>query len=533
MTDKMIPISFEELLGKLIREYKESKTFMQVPVKRIMDDVPIGPAAGPHTQMAGNIVAAYAAGASYFELKTVQILEGEELQIKKPCIYVGHEVFNTEWSTELTVEEAQNEYIKAYLLIMILAKEFNLGTKNSIHFIMSVGYDLEGIKSLKVDTFLNNMIDARNTAEWKNDIEYVKENLNLFQNIKEEYIENISPNICNTVTLSTMHGCKSDEIEKIALYLINEKNLNTYIKMNPTLAGKEKIQEILAYKGYKNIHFKNEIFEKDITLENAVEMIKNVKKEADKKGNEFGIKLTNTFPVIIENNELDGEDMYMSGPALYPISIYVAYLLAEKFQGEIPISYSGGIDVSNISEILDTGIKPVTLSSFLLKQGGYKNITRLVEKIDSWKEKKSIDADLLKKISEDAEINMKYDWKETKIRKTNCKEYSSLCSVCNNCVDVCPNRANVKVTIEDKKYVVHRDRLCNECGCCTFSCAMGHIPYKEKIMLTENEKQFEICNGSKVLYIKNEGKYKFDEHTEKIKEWIKNVIKAGYEKGCF
>lgn len=532
-TDKMIPIPFEELLNKLLREYRESNTLMQVPVKRMMNNVPIGPAAGPHTQLAGNIVAAYAAGASYFELKTVQILESEELQIKKPCIYVGHEVFNTEWSTELTVEEAQNEYIKAYLLINVLGKEFNLGTKDSVNFIMSVGYDLAGIKSLKVDKFLNNMKNAADTVEWKKDINYIKANMNLFKKFNKEDIGKISPQISDTVTLSTMHGCKSTEIEKIALHLINEKQLNTYIKMNPTLAGKEKIKEILEKKGYKNIHFKDEIFEKDITLDNATEMLMRIKEEADKQRKKLGIKLTNTFQTIIQNNELAGEEMYMSGPALYPISIYVAKLLAEKFKGDILISYSGGVDVSNILEILETGISPVTVSSFLLKPGGYKNITRLAQKAASFKSLDKIDVKRISTLSEYAQSNEKYNWKETRQIKQSSKEYSSLCAKCNNCVDVCPNRANVKVVVEDISYVLHRDRLCNECGCCSFSCAMGHVPYKEKLMFVEDEEQYKICEGEKVLYTIDRQKYSYEGNEKEIPEDIKEIIEVGYGKGCF
>ena len=406
----MIPISFEELLQKLLKEYKESMTFMGVPVKRINNAAPIGPAAGPHTQLAGNILAAYAAGASYFELKTVQILEGKELNIKKPCIYVGHEVFNTEWSTELIVEEAQNEYIKAYLLIQVLSREFQLGNVDAVHFITSVGYDLAGIKSKKVDEFLENMKNAENTFEWKKDIKYLKENIDLFQNVRASEISEISPEISDTVTLSTMHGCKSSEIEKIAVYLIKEKKLNTYIKMNPTLAGKDKIQKILKQKGYMNIHFREEIFEEDITLDHAIDMLENVKAIAEIEGRKFGVKLTNTFPTMIENNELEGNDMYMSGPALYPISIYVASLLAERFKGEILISYSGGVDISNIQEILETGIAPVTVSSYLLKPGGYKNISRLLEKAASWKYMEVIDVKKLKCLAKSVDENTKYDW---------------------------------------------------------------------------------------------------------------------------
>lgn len=532
MGDRMMPISFEELIQKLLKEYKKNKTFMGVPVKRVVDDSPIGPAAGPHTQLAGNIIAAYGAGASYFELKTVQILDGEELKIKKPCIYVGNEVFNTEWSTELTICEAQNEYIKAYIILNVLSKELGLGKKESIHFIMSVGYDLDGIKSKKVDNFLENMKNAENTYEWKKDIAFLKEHIDLFENFTLKDVEEILPQICNTVTLSTMHGCKSNEIERIALYLINEKHLNIYIKMNPTLAGENKIREIFKYKGYDNLQFKEEIFKKDISLDNAIEMLKRVKDAADAANKKFGVKLTNTFPIMIENNELDGEEMYMSGPALYPISIYVAGLIAEKFNEDISISYSGGTDLSNIQEILNTGISPVTVSSILLKPGGYKNLTRLVEKSASCKPYKSINVQKLKNLAEDAEKNVHYNYKKTVHREKIYKEYSKFCAICNNCSDVCPNRANVKIQVEDKSYVIHRDRLCNECGCCTFSCAMEHVPYKEKIALYEDKEEFEKAEGDRILYSACEKKYVCNGTMTEVPKNIEKIINAAYEKGC-
>ena len=39
---------------------------------------------------------------------------------------------------------------------------------------------------------------------------------------------------------------------------------------------------------------------------------------------EFGVKITNTFPVDVKQNELPSEEMYMSGKSLYPLSISVA-----------------------------------------------------------------------------------------------------------------------------------------------------------------------------------------------------------------
>ena len=64
---------------------------------------PVGPAAGPHTQLAQNIVTAWLAGARVVELKTVQVLDGDAIRaaVPKPCINAEDEGFNCEWSTEL------------------------------------------------------------------------------------------------------------------------------------------------------------------------------------------------------------------------------------------------------------------------------------------------------------------------------------------------------------------------------------------------------------------------------------------------
>ncbi len=76
---------------------------------------PLGPAAGPHTQMAQNIVLAWLAGARILELKTVQILD--ELEIPRPCIDMRTVGYNAEWSQELRIAESLAEYVKGVMLI--------------------------------------------------------------------------------------------------------------------------------------------------------------------------------------------------------------------------------------------------------------------------------------------------------------------------------------------------------------------------------------------------------------------------------
>ena len=74
----------------------------------------VGPAAGPSTQLAQNIISAYLSGARFIELKTVQKIDGEDLRkcVPRPCIRAVDECYNCEWSTELTVKEAFEEYVK-------------------------------------------------------------------------------------------------------------------------------------------------------------------------------------------------------------------------------------------------------------------------------------------------------------------------------------------------------------------------------------------------------------------------------------
>ena len=71
---------------------------------------------------------------------------------------------------------------------------------------------------------------------------------------------------------------------------------------------------------------------------------------------EFGVKITNTFPVEIKAGELPGNEMYMSGRALYALSISLAAKLSTEFGGKLRISYSGGIDRFNIEKVVSCGI---------------------------------------------------------------------------------------------------------------------------------------------------------------------------------
>ena len=418
MSDIMTCMPFGQLMDWVLQEKKGQDTVFGVHRPYTADpkndmtiftrnlETPVGPAAGPHTQLAQNIIASYYAGARFFELKTVQKMDGAELSacVNKPCILADDEGYNCEWSTELTVPDAMGEYIKAWFILHVIAKEFGLGAQDGFQFNISVGYDLAGIKGDKVNTFIDGMMEAKDTVIFQECRKWLLDNADKFQNFTREDIEAIPSNVCNSATISTLHGCPPQEIESIANYLLTEKHLNIFVKCNPTLLGYDFARKTMDEMGYDYMVFGDFHFRDDLQYEDAVPMLTRLMKLSEELGLEFGVKITNTFPVDVTRNELPSEEMYMSGKALFPLSISLAAKLSAEFAGKLRISYSGGADYYNIDKIVGGGIWPVTMATTLLKTGGYQRFTQVADKVEGICPKKweGIDVDALKKLAADA-----------------------------------------------------------------------------------------------------------------------------------
>ena len=391
MSEKMYPIPFDSLMNWVTSEYAQCGDVFGVhkhyhasgkslPIFGERIETPFGPAAGPNSQLAQNIIAAYAAGARFFEVKTVQKMDGAELAacVPRPCILAADEGYNQEWSTELTVQQAQDEYIKAWCALKIMSKVYGFGDPDGFVFNMSVGYDLDGIKGRKVNTYINNMMDAGKTAQFK---ECKKVLTELFPEEKD-FIASISPNVSRSVTLSTLHGCPPQEIERIASYLLKEKHLHTFVKCNPTILGYKTARSILDSMGYDYIVFDEHHFNEDLQWEDAVPMFERLQKIADKQDLEFGLKLSNTFPVDTTRGELPNEEMYMSGRSLFPLTIEMCNRISRQFGGKMRISFAGGADYFNCDKLFAAGIWPITVATTILKPGGYNRLYQMVEKVE-------------------------------------------------------------------------------------------------------------------------------------------------------
>lgn len=391
MSDRFHPISMEQLARWVFTELDRKDSLFNIPRSaffvpradhrfRVREhgvdlETPFGVAAGPQSQLAQNIVAAWLAGARVIELKTIQTLD--ELDVHKPCIDVTDEGYNVEWSQELRVHQSFDEYLRAWVLIHALHRRFGLpGPTPGVLFNMSVGYNLEGILRPNVQWFFDAMADA---SAW----------LPAYVDIVARYepaVRDIAipSRLSDTITLSTMHGCPPEEIERISEYLLVDKGLHTSVKCNPTLLGPELVRQIVNDDlGFADVPIPDAAFGHDLKYDDAVPMFRRLEDVAAGRGLGFGLKLSNTLEVENWRTVFDRDPtMYLSGRPLHAVTANLAARLADEFDGAMPLSFAGGADAFNVADLLGCGMRTITVASDLLKTGGYLRLLQYTEKTD-------------------------------------------------------------------------------------------------------------------------------------------------------
>ncbi len=391
---ELVPLPFELLVKRALLEYEREGKIFDLPKEKFFRGdpaldtsvrfhgrraaTPVGPAAGPHDQLVQNVVLAWLAGARIIELKTVQILD--ELQIPRPCIDATNVGYNVEWSQELKLEASLREYVGAAMLIEILkAAGIPEGTapgKLDTIFDMSVGYNLEGIRSPRVRGWIESMkgaapivdeLKARLTgslARWR-DLPF-------------------PTRLSDSITLSTFHGCPAGEIEGIVTFLLTELDVDVCIKLNPTLLGRERVDRLLHdVMGYQDIQITAEAFDKDLQLRDALEMIPRLQGVARARGRRLAVKCSNTLVVKNHRTFFSDEVMYLSGPPLHVITMNLVAVLREALGASIPISFSAGLDAHNVANAVAMNLVPTTTCTDLLRPGGYGRLPRYLANLEA------------------------------------------------------------------------------------------------------------------------------------------------------
>jgi putative selenate reductase len=537
----LYPLPFTTLVERLDRELERDSLYLMprrewwTPIdgldtglhhlgKRIA--TPAGPASGPHTQMAQNLVLSFLGGGRFMELKTVQV--DDELVIPRPCIFVPHIGYNVEWSQELRVHQSAREYAAGWMLLHMLTSEHGpglWGPSPETSFDVSIGYDLAGIRSDKVRGYLESMRDASG----------------LFDALRAELpgrlakwaAVEVPAEIADSITISTFHGCPADEIEAIATQCL-DWGWHTVVKLNPTLLGFDRCREMLDRMGYDFVDIDRGDFEKDLQWAQLLEMAARLRAHAAARGLGFGFKLTNTLVCHSERTpfypDKGGQgEMYLSGPPLHVLSYTLAAQLRAVLGPAVPLTFSAGVDRDNFVPCVGGGLGPVTSCSDLLKGRGYGRMTKYIRSLEramQAHEVASVDA-LRQALSTEsagpadaaaAHLSGVADgllddprYRDDANRKAPKKVGTHLvlldCLTCDKCIPVCPNAANFSFPVPTGTYpagtvswtdgaltvepgapleVTKRHQignfadLCNDCGQCDPWCPEDGGPYIEK-----------------------------------------------------
>lgn len=541
------PIPFALLLARLKRDLAaggavfgmERKHFykpapgldLTVSIGGLKAGNPLGPAAGPHTQLAQNMILGWLGGARIFELKTLQVLD--QLELPRPCIHAPDLAFNVEWSQELRLQESLREYAKTRWLLDLLvrrASELDLpdGPWLDAALDLSVGYNFDGLTS----------------ATMRKALSQAKQPQSLYHELASELNPELrgfagpppAGPLARTITLSTFHGCPPDEIESMTRYLI-EDGWNVVVKFNPTLLGEAELRHLLHEQmGYHDLELDPEGIAADLTLDQAIPMIERLQDFAIDRGRELGVKFSNTLILKNKPEHFPAQrdrHMYLSGPPLYPLALATADLVCSRLSRPIGLSFSAGIDRRNIASTLACGFVPLTFCTELLKQGGYARIKPMLGAIekemqeagslclkdhqglcDNQEESWTLLQQRIHAAAEAAAAAPRYA--SEKVRKTPRRQTVKLetldCCNCKLCITVCPNNAFFAwPTRPDEDGVKRSFQLayladaCNACGNCNTWCpeAGDPIALKPRIVLDSELWQSDHSAG---LHLSDKGK---------------------------
>jgi len=531
---ELAPCPLSALARRMLREFDRQQTIFDLPLRKFVlgsgqrdlsvrfhthsAATPFGPAAGPNTQLAQNIVLSWLAGGRVMELKTVQI--NDRLRIPRPCIDMQTVGFNVEWSQELTLEESLEEYVKAAMLIRILAASGRLALApgfGSTVFDMSVGYDLAGIRSERVQAFIRGMMDATPVVE----------------RLRRELPAELGPlrdldfptRLSDTLTLSTFHGCPPDEIEAMVEHLMREHGLACVVKLNPTLLGAAEVRRLLHDTlGYTELRIPDFAFEKDTTWEQAAAFMDRLDRLARSLALGLGVKFSNTLIVENHRNFFPASErvMYLSGPPLHVLAMQLVQRLRHTFGDRFPVSFSAGIERANFPDAVALGLVPVTVCTDLLQAGGYWRgfgyFEELMHRMDA-AGATTIEEFIVRAYGEAGPA----DLSAAKLRNTDHyvrgliadpryhaeshrkgpRKIGRLlkffdCVTCNKCIPVCPNDANFSVAmpatpqvpVTKARQIVNFADFCNDCGNCDVFCLEDGGPYILKPRLFVNRERW-------------------------------------------
>ncbi len=527
---ELIPAPFPHLLRRMLLEAEREQKVFDLPARRFwrgsadLDTSvvvhgrrvanPAGPAAGPHGQMAQNILLSWLGGGRFIELKTVQVKD--QLTVPRPCIDMETVGYNVEWSQELRLADSLREYVKGSMLIEVARAEGLLGrpddpARDEPVLDLSVGYDLAGVRSPSVRSWIAAMKDAR--AEVEALRREIPDDLGRWRDL------DFRTALSDQVTLSTFHGCPAGEIEAMAAFLMEEMGLHVTVKLNPTLLGRDAVDALLHDDlGYDDVETRAEDFEKDLQWEPALEMTDRLVERARALGRELRLKLSNTLVVRNHRRVFPPAEpvMYLSGAPLHVVTLSLLERV-RRARPDVPLSFSAGVDSRNFADCVALGLAPVTVCTDLLKPGGYGRLPKYLENLEERMRSLGVRTigDYVVAAALDPAAVLARARADPRYRAGALRPPRKIgrhlalfdCINCDKCLPACPNDANFAYEVEPlaREYESYRvvggravpvsggrievrerhqigtfQDFCNDCGNCDTFCPEDGGPYLEK-----------------------------------------------------
>jgi putative selenate reductase len=464
--------------------------------------------------MAQNVLLSWLAGGRFIELKTVQV--NDRLTIPRPCIDMETVGYNVEWSQELRLAESRREYVKGSMLIDVARAEGLLGrpddpARDEPVLDLSVGYDLAGVRSPAVRSWIAGMKDARSEVEALR--RGIPDDLSRLRDL------DFRTALSDQVTLSTFHGCPAGEIEAMAGFLMEEMGLHVTVKLNPTLLGKEAVDGLLHdVLGYTHVETRAEDFERDLQWAQALEMTDRLVERARALGRELRLKLSNTLVVRNHRRFFPPNEtvMYLSGAPLHVVTMHLVERV-RRARPDVPLSFSAGVDSRNFADCVAIGLAPVTVCTDLLKPGGYGRLPKYLENLEERMRALGVRtiADLTASAGLDAAALASRVAADPRYRAEALRPPRKIgrhlalfdCINCDKCLPACPNDANFvyeaeplardyesyrvegaravpvaggRVEVREAHQIGTFQDFCNDCGNCDTFCPEDGGPYEEK-----------------------------------------------------
>ena len=335
----------------------------------------------------------------------------------------------------------------------------------------------------------------------------------------------------------------------MALHLMREHGLHVVVKMNPTMLGRERLNQLLHENlGYTDVTVHDEAFDAGLQFDDAVSMMARVTDAGHELGLHTGAKFTNTLEVVNHRSFFPATEqvMYLSGAPLHPIAMELAWRFNEAFtehqlatgadHAPTTLSFSAGIDKHNFADCVACGFVPVTVCTDLLKPGGYGRALDYLASLETamiGTDAQTIDEFIahradgqpgpasknLAAIATAAVADSRYARARNAVVPPRIDSHLWLfdCITCDKCVPVCPNHANFtfelpRGDVPFRNYRLRGDQLepadegvlritrphqianfapfCNECGNCDTFCPEYGGPFIEKPTFYATEEQW-------------------------------------------